>query len=436
MQHINTSMKTFMDRFNPLVSNRFLVLLATTFASDIACAQTTLPLNKLDQCVDLIMVQEMVDSNSISGLCRLPRDRLERAIDEGARLKFIGGSYCLSNPPLVESLRGFSCVQTEYEGSRSLSCFRGLDESLIAEFKINYNRYREQTRAYLNAPSNCSISNTNAVFDPILAPPMPMVEVAKLELGFRLSIGPMSSRRRTIDHHFAVLDDSLGLTGPLGLEILTFGASSRTKPAVAESNSDRKTDSTTQTIGNLVLSISYQHDLSETLGRSIPKQVPVEAFGASIDFNKRPLSGGRWGTEKHLPFQAAEWISELASAEGLEEMSDQEMEMAIGMKSSDFATKISESTPFGIRNSRFLSFDTSLKFYMTESHSTCNGTGALGIGVITATPRQETLAIGSVAIYVMGVGHCGESSASARFMKSFREQVISTVIQRTSESAH
>lgn len=435
MQHISISMKTSMAASDHLSSYRFLALLAAICTSNIACAQALLPLDKLDQCDDLIAIQKMVDSNSISELCRLPQSRLERAIDERARLKFVGARYCLSNPPMVKSLRGFSCVQTEYSGSRSLFCFRGLDERLIADFKTNYNRYRERTRAYLNATSNCPISNSNAVFDPLLAIPMPMAEVAKFEVGFRLSIGPMSSQRRTIDHHFAVVDDSLGLSGPLGLEILTFGAPSTAESAAAENISGLENDSTTQIIGNLVVSISTEHDYSTEFKRSIPKRVPIEVIGVSLDFRKKPMSGESYPAHSNLPFQAADWIGELASDEGFKEMSDEEMERAVGMRPSNFAAYLGERVPFGIRGAKFLSFDTSVKLYMTESHPTCNGTGAMGIIVLSAMPRQETLEIGSVSIFAMGVGHCGESPASTRYMNSFRRQVMGAIIRRTSEHA-
>ncbi|MGH8083502.1 MAG: hypothetical protein ACREP7_23200 [Lysobacter sp.] len=378
----------------------------------------SLDLNKLSACEDVAYVMNELESSDepFSDQCRLPKTEFERVL-VAKQVAMPGAKYCFMDLPKVPSLSGFGCIQTSYESSHGLVCFRPVDGDLIPRYRDDYTSSHEaDVRAYLQAASDCKGTNGDSSVDASIIVLPFLVNVARAEFGYRVSIGQGQTTDKYVQHGVAGIDPALAGRIPQAVEYVNYVTGAKFPEADHAREKVRFDDK--------ILTFS-RNDLAELTQMKLLKQANLKMSVLEFALERKPLSGPSTSGQTEILNGVRSDVRRFLLGERFQKMSDEKLRSISGLSAADHMKKLQDNLPYGTRAAVTGRLDYELEVYFNEAPGVCPGSGAVMANLMLRKPRERSsLDLGDVAIQIMGIGDCGESRAADKYLKGLEQGVI------------
>lgn len=369
-------------------------------------AAAPLSLDKLDACaqVDAVMASLLDSRNAIDGLCRMPKDAFERIIVARQGANPPGFDYCFSQPPsIAPSLKGYACVQSSFDGSRSMSCFRSVDPRALDQYKREYSTYEPRVRSYLEAAQRCQAPRREATNDPSIVTMALLMHVARPDFGYRLGFVDDGMKDRFVQHGFARIDPSLPESAPAAIEYVNFVVGARGSRSATQ---ERRFD-----LGDDILTVTEQ-GLAENLRLSRSAQDQFKLNDIEFELERKPLRANS--------AQAADaMLSKLAAALRRVLLTEAFTSVTATAAQRKTLNALRDRMPYGMHGALPRTGRLDMSFFLNESPAACPGDGAIMAFIVTLQPSADRPRDrGAVSAMLVRAGTCAESSAAATYVEN------------------
>jgi hypothetical protein len=397
------------------------VLLATLWVAGGALMAADVRLDLLGSCE--LVTQTLSSLKSGGPGCRPARSSMERAIDR--RLKGRQAKTCFVETGGT-ALSRFSCMRFDFESAKELFCFSGRDNEDIDRFVESYDSGGDKrVKRYLDAAAACTATNGDAAHAKKFNAPGQLHMIAKFATGFIVGVGG-NPATGSVQHGFATLDPALGFADS-GVEYFSALYGSETAGQFALRKRGRM-----QTIGGL--RFYEDDDVGEVVGK-LARDLRRNGIDAKVATRGVSVEQGsarsRTGDEKSKLISS--WVRKLSSSledEGFQTLDDDDLKRLSGFQYAEFRRRFESGMPYGLRDDDGTALSQDLTI-LTAPRDRCSKSQGVMMALIMGVSPTGGIQrdYGALTFVLLGLGECGRSGATSRYIDALAGQTYSEMIR-------